>query len=84
MTDRFLVPRPFCKLPENERERKREREIALVRSAGLAYEDGSVFMSMAHGTGYGTTVIKSITWTNMKAPTRQHDNHGENQGGLWL
>ena len=40
---------------------EREREIALVHSASLAYEDGFVFMSMAHGTGYGTKVIKSIT-----------------------
>ena len=43
------------------------REIALVHSASLAYEDGSVFMSMAHGTGYGTKVIKSTTCT-----TRRH------------
>ena len=45
----------------------RERETALVHSASLDHEDGSVFMSMAHGTGYGTKVLKSITWT-----TRRH------------
>ena len=48
-------------------EGERKRKIALVRSASLAYEDASVFMSMAHGTGYGTKVIKPITWT-----TRTH------------
>ena len=34
-----------------------------VHSASLAYKDGSVFMSMAHGTRYGTKVLKSETWT---------------------
>ena len=43
----------------------REREIAHVHSASLAYEDGSVFMSMAMGPD-GTKVIKSITRTTQR------------------
>ena len=38
-----------------------------LSSTSLASEDGSVVMPMAHGTGYGTKVIKSITST-----TRRH------------
>ena len=56
------------------RERERER-LHYVHSASLAYEDGSVFMSMAHGTRYGANAqIRNMD--NMKAPMRQHNNHG--------
>ena len=38
----------FLRQPYDSQERERER-IALVHSASLAYEDGSVFMSIAMG-----------------------------------
>ena len=39
---------------------EREREIALVHSASLAYEDGSVFMSIAMGPDTAVEAASSI------------------------
>ena len=79
-----LHPNWLCSQPAASYwQKEREREIALVHSASLAYEDGSVFMSMAMGQiRYKSDQINHTD--NTKAPMRQHENHGENQGGLWL
>ena len=77
-----LVKNP-SNVPVSVLRRERREKLHYVHSASLACEDKSVFMSMAHGTRYGTNAqIRSMD--NMKAPMRQHNNHGQNQGGPWL
>ena len=62
----------------------REREVSLVHSVSLAYEDGSVFMSMAHGTRKKHKSDQTRSMDNIEALMPQRNNHGHNQDGLRL